>query len=662
MVGFCQRRLPNKPQVKSNLTQFLCILIFTIASGKTTARVLDSAALETNRDRFLKAEYAARKPKSHSFRTLVRQLKDYPLYPYIELKTLMRYPYLSNKEQITLFLKRYEGTPLDRPLRRKWLQYLDKKNQNALFMHFYRDTGNAGLKCTYIKHQLRRPEQKEQALDAIDKLWLVGKSQPKSCDPIFKTWQKEGRRTHDMVWQRLILAADGGKHTLIPYLKKLLPAKERYLADLWYKTRRDPSYVSKASRFPAKDKQKEAEILTYGLKRLVWRDRDLALKSWHKLNKRFKFSKAQQASIASKFAVALAIKNHKKAEFWLTKANKLQDDKELFRWHLAHELRHQKWQNVLSIIDAAPEKIRQDLFYQYWQARSFQEVASPQRAQEQWKVLSAKRHYYGFLASGQLKQKVAMDDTPLMYTDEELQAIENLPAARRAREFLALKRYVSARKEWIYLQRKLTSQQQKVAAVVADSWKWHDQAIFTFSRSGYLNDVKRRFPLAFKDQLIRHSELQHIPAAWAFAIARKESSFMVDANSGAGARGLMQLLPGTARYLAKKSIKRKALFEPETNVKFGTQYLRYLMNKTDDNPILATAAYNAGWRRVKDWAPDNQDLPVDVWIETIPYKETRDYVKSVMAYKQIYLQLLGSDQDLFEELVNMELSGSDFSF
>ena len=662
MVSVCSKRPRIESSVKLNSYQVLCILFLSLLSHIGAASTQAPKELKETRDDFLKAEYLAKHPKSRGFRRLVKNLRDYPLYPYIELKTLMRYPYLSNKGQISRFLEKYENTPMDRPLRNKWLKYLDKKKQKALFLHFYRDTGNASLTCTYLKYQLERPEFRQQALEKIDQLWLVGKSQPKSCDPVFKQWQKAGRRTHDMVWKRLVLAADGGKHTLIPYLKKLLPANEQYLADLWYKTRRDPSYVSRPSRFPGKMPEKEAEILAYGLKRLIWRDRDLALKSWEKLNKRVKFNQQQRAEISGKFALGLAIKNHPKADEWLTRANQLQSDKELYRWYLAHELRQQKWQSVLDIIESAPQELKKDLFFSYWHARSLQEINGSPEAEAQLKSLAEKRHYYGFLASGHLGKKAAMDDSPLQFTDAELKSIEDMPGAKRAKEFLALKRYASARKEWIYLQRKLTKRQQQMAAVVAHKWNWHDQAIFTFSRSGYLNDVKKRFPLAFKQEVMEHAEKQHIPAAWAFAIARKESSFMVDANSGAGARGLMQLLPGTARYLAKKRVKQSELFEPETNVKFGTQYLRYLMNKTDENSILATAAYNAGWRRVKDWGPEDKSLPVDVWIETIPYKETRDYVKSVMAYQQIYLQLLGSNRDVFKELVEMELSEDDFSF
>lgn len=615
----------------------------------------DDAQIEKQRKLFAKAESVAAVPKGQQFKYLQAQLEGYPLAPYIELKTLVAFPYLSNKERIDTFLTQYNGTPMDRPLRKRWLKYLAKKGQGALFLHYYRDQGDAELACKNLQFKLEREDLREETLQKVGAFWLVGNSQPKACDPVFKQWQDAGLRTQDHVWKRLSLAADGGKHTLIPYLKRLLPDDQKYLADLWLKVRRSPSYVSRTSRFPGKFAEKESEILSYGLSRLVWNDRDLALKSWQAITKRFTFTEQQQQKVANKFAVALAIADHDKAELWLERANKLLEDDELFRWHLAHVLRHQNWQHAIDVIDLAPDSISDGNSYQYWQARAYEEVDAQALAHQKYETLSKNRHYYGFLASGKLARAPTIVDKPLIFSEQELNSVSNLPAAKRAFEFLKLKRYTSARREWIYLQGQLNTTQKLMSAVLADNWGWHDQAIFGFARAGYMDDVKRRFPLAYSEHLVKSAQQNNLDPAWAFAIARRESSFMADANSGAGARGLMQLMPGTARYLAKKKVNNRSLYDPAQNSQFGTQYMRYLLDKMNDNPILATASYNAGWRRVKNWIPEKGSLPMDIWIETIPYKETRNYVKAVLAYKQIYSQQLGQESTLFENLANMQL-------
>lgn len=586
---------------------------------------------------------------------MMTQLQGYPLRPYIELKTLTKYPYLSNKKHIERFLKEHKYSPLDWPLRKKWLQYLAKQKQTALFEQHYRDIGDTALRCIHALNLVGNNATEQQGLNIAQQLWVVGKSQPKECDPLFKKWQQAGRQTVDLVWQRLTLAADGGSHSLIPYLKKLLPDEQKYLADLWLKVRRSPSQVSRTSNFPKKIPQLERQIITYGLKRLVWHDRELALRSWEKQSKRFKFNQQELKEISHRFAVSLALINHDQASLWLEKANKYGADSELARWHLAHLLRQRDWQQALHLIQAIPEDVAADYVFQYWQARSYEQLQANAKAADGFQTLAKKRHYYGFMASGKLNQAASMNNRPIEATQQQLDKVASLPAARRALEFRALGRNLSARREWNYLQTQLSAENKAIAAVLANQKDWHAQAIFGFSKAGYLDDLAKRFPMPFDTQIEAHAKKHQVDIAWAYAIARRESSFMPDAASGVGALGLMQVMPGTARYLAKKKVSRTSLFNPDENVALGTQYLRYLLDKMHNNPILATASYNAGWRRVKQWLPEQQSLPLDLWIETIPYKETRNYVKAVMAYKQIYRQHLGQQDNYFKELANMQI-------
>jgi soluble lytic murein transglycosylase len=613
-------------------------------------------SLEQQRELFVKAERLAHKPNSRAYKNLMKQLQGYALAPYVELKTLVKYPFLGNRKQIEAFLTKHQYSPLDRPLRKKWLAHLAKQNKDELFKDFYRDLGDTALNCKYAEIMLNQnPPSKEQALEMAETLWVVGKSQPKACDSLFKQWQKQGRRTTELVWKRLTLAADGGKASLIPYLKTLLPKEQQYLADIWLKVRRSPSQVSRLSNFPNQFPELETQILTYGLKRLVWQNRDLALRSWEKLSKRFTFSKPQQQQISHRFAVALANINHIQTEFWLEKAISFGGNAELSRWHLAHLIRQQDWQNVLDVVNFAPHNVSQDNFFQYWKARAYEQLEAVELANMGFQSLATKRHYYGFMASGKLSKQATLNDNPLLISQTEIDELAQHPAAQRAFEFRKLNRTLSARREWNFLHTLLTPEQKLTAAVLANQQGWHGQAILGFSKTGYLDDLARRFPMPFDTELQRNAKKNNIDSAWAFAIVRRESSFMPDAASGAGALGLMQVMPRTARYIAKKIIRKSALFNPERNVEIGTQYMRYLMNKMNNNPILATASYNAGWRKVKRWLPEKENIPLDLWIETIPYKETRNYVKAVLAYQQIYSQHLGGTKNLFKELAKMEI-------
>lgn len=606
------------------------------------------------RDWFERAEQIAHRPNSSEFHLLKKRLQDYPLWPYVSYKTLLKFPYLSNENAIARFLKNYANTPMDRPLRRKWLKHLVRQKRSELFIKYYADVNDTGLYCHYLRYQVDK-NGLSPYLSQIQELWVVGKSQPNECDPLFKKWKDRGNRTIELVYQRIALAANGGSSTLIPYLKRLLPEQEQYLADLWLSVRRSPSLLTRHSKFHGVKPKIESEILTYGLKRLIWRNEDLALKTWAKYKKAFSFSAEQKHQITERFAIALASKNHPQASVWLQRASSNATNPDVMRWHLTEVLRVEDWHHALQVLRSAPATEADDLSFKYWEARALEFLGNQQVAGAMMQEIAQNRHYYGFMASGKMHQGVNLQDQPFQISNKILDNLMAKPAMQRIEEFVQLGRKTSARREWNMLFPSLPQEQQQLAAMLASKWLWHDQAIHAFSQAGYLDDVSRRFPLAYKQDLISSSKRNQINPAWAFAIARRESSFKSDARSGAGAYGLMQVLPSTAQYLLKQKIPARKLFNAKYNVDMGTQYLNYLMNKMGSNTVLATASYNAGWRRVRNWVPKDSKIPADIWIETIPFKETRNYVKAVLAYKQIYHHLLGEKQNYFEQYANMKI-------
>ncbi|MCJ8269872.1 MAG: lytic transglycosylase domain-containing protein, partial [Psychrosphaera sp.] len=480
------------------------------------------------------------------------------------------------------------------------------------------------------------------------------KSQPKACDPLFKKWQKAGWRTDDKIWQRLVLAASKGDHTLIPYLKRISPSNEKYLADLWYKTRRAPRAVARLKSFPNSN-PKEKEILLYGIKRLAWRDKPLALKSWEKIQQKFDFTDQQKADVTKVFAVRLAQIGHKDASTWLEKIPNKDLTSDLVQWRITDNLRRGNWHDSLSVLQSLPANLAEKEIWSHWLARSLEQTGATIDANKFYKKVALERHYYGFLASTIIGQEPNMANVPLQFKDQEIQAITDNPAAQRALEFRHFDRFAEARREWNYFNRKLSKRQRLAAAKWANQNEWFDRAIFALAKQKYWDDVDLRFPLAFKKTLSYHANRNKLEPSLAFAIVRRESSFMPDAYSPAGALGLMQMLPSTARFIAKKKVKRSKLFTANTNVQYGTDYLSYLLKAVDGNEVIAAAAYNAGITRVKRWLKTETPLSADIWIETIPYKETREYVKSVLAYRQIYSNLLGNQENKFKHLATMQI-------
>lgn len=623
---------------------------------------LDSPKREKQRELFLQLEKSVWKMDKQELANAAQSLGDYPLVPYLLARKLSDKISMSDKEDISAFLNNYPDTPLANKLQSKWLKYLARRKEAKTFIQFYTPSQDAKLACSFISFEISQGLDETKLYPAISDLWTVGRSQPKECDGIFKRWQKAGQLSEDLVLMRIKKAADGGSHTLIPYLKGLLNDDKKYLADLWHKTRRDPASVAKTSLFPSKYPLVEAEIMHYGLSRLIWRDTELALKTLKKAEQKVIFTNAQKARVYGQFAIKLAIDDHAMASEFLLKADTISNDTAVTRWHLAHLLKQQDWARVVLFIENSPAQKVSENAYSYWLARAYENLGRQNEANTLYQQLAKERHYYGFLASARVGQAHQLENSPVSVSSESIQEVLTLSATQRAYELRKLERFYEARLEWRHAQRQLAQEDKLAAAVISSAWEWHDQSIFTFSREGYLDDVKRRFPTAFEEIIVKEALKNKIEPEWAFAIARRESSFMPDAVSPANARGLMQVLPSTAKYLEKRRITARQLLDADTNVKIGNKYLRYLMNKLNNNSILATASYNAGWRRVKQWLPENEALEADIWVELIPYKETRNYVKAVMAYKQIYYSQLNEDGSLtansskvFNELIHTDI-------
>ncbi|MGJ8694048.1 MAG: transglycosylase SLT domain-containing protein [Thalassotalea sp.] len=620
----------------------LFIISFTSASQDIQAR----KTYELAEQYLLKGNQAR-------FKELYKSLHYYPLQPYLLQQDLIKNMSVKRSKEIAEFLTTYQDSPLDWPLRKKWLNYLAKHKQASLYLKFYKPTTSADLSCKFHLYQLQAGVSEVLILPEVTKLWTVGKSQPKACDPLFKIWQAKGYRTNEVIWQRIVKTADGGKSSLLPYLIKQLPLSLQKKAGLWRSVRINPSYVAKLSRFPTKDLA-ETEIVTYALKRYIWRDPDHAIQVFSRAQQQFPFNPQQLKAITEKFAISLASKSHPQAKTWLAKLADDQYSNNLVQWQITELVRDENWQKIKQELLLFPELIQEKLQWQYWYGRSLLATNEEVLGYKILAEVSNERHYYGFLAAGLLNKPVNLKHMPAAISEQEKFEVLDSSAGKRAFEFFHLGRYLQARSEWNFWQTTLNDRQKLVAAKLAYDRGWYDRAIFTLAKVGFLDDVELRFPLAFNLDIVESATKNNINPAWAFAIARRESSFMSDAHSPVGASGLMQLMPATAKQLARKRVTRKKLYNPQENVKLGTKYLQQLLQRYKGNQVLATAAYNAGPHRVNQWLKDRPELPADIWIETIPFKETREYVKSVMAYQQIYLLKLGQKVKLFNQLSEMK--------
>jgi soluble lytic murein transglycosylase len=268
--------------------------------------------------------------------------------------------------------------------------------------------------------------------------------------------------------------------------------------------------------------------------------------------------------------------------------------------------------------------------------------------------LAKRRSYYGFLAADRMGLPYTMKDHPYQPTAAQLFSVVQRQDVRRTRELLELGRMHEARREWYRSTRSMTNDERVDASKLAQLWGWADQSILTMARTDNRDDLDLRFPLLFQDKVITHSQQASIDPAWTYGVIRRESAFIRDARSSKGAVGLMQLMPATAKRMSRsfKKIKYRGsrqLTHADTNLALGTHYLNKMLKRFGGQTVLATAAYNAGEHRVDKWLPKENEIDAERWIENIPFKETREYVASVLAFTVIYADRLGMENQRLSE-------------
>lgn len=605
----------------------------------------NNTAIETQRNTFLAAENALNTGRLSSYRQLKAQLIDYPLLPYLEYgylnKRLNRLP----TDKIELFLSKYIDTPLHDRLLSSWLTTLSAQGRWQQYLEYYESSNNVRQQCLE-RWALLKTGKRSQAFDGLEQLWVVGRSQPKACDQIFSAWQSAGQLTTEFVWQRFQLAIRAHKTRLARYLVRFLPENEQIWAKLWLRTRATPSIIMKDRRF-MRYHAKRNEILIYALERLASRNLDQAVIDWDTLRNRYAFTETQHNSVERTLALRHALQKHPDALSWLASLSETDNnDPKIGEWRIRAALDQENWEAVLQGIDQLDVDLQSTARWQYWRARAAEALNKNPQAHAIYRDLAQKRGYYSFLAADRLGLNYNYDNQPVRINTDDILYLTNLPGLQRAHELFKLGYITDARREWLYTTQRLPEYLLPQAATIAQEWGWHDQAIMTMAKSSYRDDLNLRFPLPYSDEILEQAHKNNLDPALAFAIIRQESAFTIDARSHTGALGLMQLMPRTAQQTARRmGIRLKssslALTNSNTNLKLGMSHLSRVMNRYQNNPVLATAAYNAGEYRVKQWIPEQGNIPADIWTETMPFIETRNYVQNIMYFTTIYQQRLG---------------------
>jgi soluble lytic murein transglycosylase len=580
------------------------------------------------------------------FQQLRQSLDGYVLRGYLDYEYLKDRVGTTPPKELQQFLNENGHLPVSDALRKKWLRLLASRGDwEAFLREFEGIEDDPELQCLRLNRLLRTSEQQLVLMGEIEGLWLTGRRLPPTCESVFAAWKKAGHMTPEKVWERVRLAMENRNLGLAGEIALHLDPRDRIWVTRWQAMHRDPVRELDRIQYPVETPVARM-IVKHGVVRLAYRDPEEAMRRWERLKENYLFFGEDDNYVLRYLGILAAQDRSPEAVKWLSNVSADPSDESLHLWRVRAALRAGEWEAAKRFIAGLTDDRQRQGQWRYWIARILDETGQKDDARRIYAALARERGYYGFLAADRVGAEYAMQHQPVEASPEEVSAMLARPGIQAAQELYALGNILDARRQWSWTIRHMNNRELAVAAVIARAWGWYDRAILTVSRSDHQDDLELRFPLLYRDMIEANATQYGVDPGWVYGVVRQESAFVTDARSQAGALGLMQLMPQTGRQTGRKLKvnipSRHALLNIETNLRVGVGYLKDVLTRHNNHQVLATAAYNAGPHRVSGWVPQGQALDADIWVETIPFNETRDYVKNVMAYTAVYDYRLGS--------------------
>lgn len=628
--------------MQNKIKCFFTILTLSLLTSSVQAYVGKDFA--SQRRLFLQVEADIKKGKLESYTKHKHTLLGYPLFPYLKYEVLSSIISSVKHAELSAFIKTYPDSPLSDKLRNAWLKTKAKHKMWPDFLKAYDQTAknDVEMQCHYINATIQTSNDKK-IYDYVPNIWLQGKQLPGACDPVLTAWKAEGKLTRNLIWQRIKLSIVDNNPKLARYIAKDLPHEEQKLVELWIRTNDNPSLIDKPHYFNSTHSA-VSEMIVHAISKVARKNPQQAVKLWKNLEKQHKFNEHHWALVVKEIGLALSRRFDPNADKWLSSIPAAQLTKDVNDARLKLAVATNKWDTISKVYKTLPPEESSTDKWQYWYARALEMTGDREASQEVLTKLSSVRTYYGFMASMRLVRPYAFNHVATEIPKEITQSVLLKPAVIRAHELKQIGRVHTGRTEWYKALVDMDDSQRLAAAYLATEWDVPNWAIVALSKAAHKNDLLLRFPRHYSDYIHREAKNNNIDPEFLFAITRQESAFIPTAKSPVGALGLMQIMPNTGKQIAKvnrESFKHhNELLIPEKNIRFGSKYVRMMLDQHQQNPALAAASYNAGPHRVTSWLPEF-DMPADSWIETIPFKETREYVQNVLTYAVIYQQILG---------------------
>ncbi|MDR0807036.1 MAG: murein transglycosylase [Enterobacteriaceae bacterium] len=596
-------------------------------------------SLNAQRDRYQQAKQAWDNKQMSEVSRLLPTLMEYPLYPYLEYRLLIQDLSTLDIKDAKAFAHRYPTLPLTRHLRNNFINELANRQDWQGILDFSAEPPSGVAAQCHFYYAKWLAGEPQEAYNQAKTIWLTGESLPSACDNLLGEWRNAGQKTPQIILARIRLASQMDNTSLVSALVNQLPASYQTIGEGVGKLQKDPQRITLfAASFSPTDFTREETRLAFA--KVARQDVENARSLLPQIVRQQKMSPSEQQALKDIIAGQLMNSDVSREQAsWRDAVILRSHDGELIERRIRLALTNGDKSDVAKWIACLPAENAAKDEWRYWRADEL--LAKGQKAEGDaiLRELTSKRGFYPMVAAQRLGiQYPVRIETAVKPTKALTQRAE----VKRVRELMYWQQDNLARTEWRNLILSVPKHDQEALARYAYDQDWADLSVQATIAAKLWDHIEERFPLAYPMQFKTATNNKDIPISFALAIARQESAWNPQAQSPVGARGLMQLMPETAKRTAKQNNityynNVSQLFDPETNIQLGTSYLEYTYQMFGQNRILAAAAYNAGPNRVTSWLNNSAGrLDAVAFVESIPFKETRGYVKNVLSYDLFY--------------------------
>ena len=621
----------------------LALLVAAFAASIGLACAQPPGPLSVRDSDFLAAKALFDRGEARKLDQIAPRLAAHPLEIYVDYWRLSLRLDSASDDEVRAFVRRAADTPLAERIRVDWLKVVGRRAQWNFFAVDYPPASSEDTELACLGVQYRRQRDGDSALAAAHPLWFTGQSTPDACEPLFAALIVRGDLSVSDRRARLRLASEAGNIKLAQAIAADLPPDDRITARDFAHVDKDPARALAKGEFRWKQ-QGGRELALYVLERVARSDAAAARAAWEK--QRARLPDADRLYGNARLAFYAARQLHPQANDWFREASGATLSDVQHAWHVRAALRAGAWSDVIAAVDAMPPALAIEPAWRYWKARGYAATGHGDDARLLYTGLAEEPNFYGLLAAEAIGRKVLLSPSAPPAPPPAEAALADFGARAdvvRAVKLADLGLRPEAQREWIAIVRGRADDELLLAAEYARRRGLYDRAINTAERTSANHDYALRYLTPYREHFAAAARELSVNPALLFGIARQESRFATDIVSSAGAIGLMQLMPPTAKWVAKQlgqnDYKAAQIGDPRLNTQYGAFYFKYCLDRLDGSPALAAAAYNAGPNRAQAWRV-GAPLEGAVWVETIPFNETRDYVKKVLANSVFYAREL----------------------